>query len=172
MAYNDVFKEQLVKRENNGKDMMKKAGIIVGAIVLILIASMVPFITGMGLLLPLVVVIGWLAVFLIRRLNIEYEYIFTNGELDVDRIFNKSKRKRAISVDVRSFHVFVNVKHPDYKQETSNVEKTLDFSSGLENDNLYAGILDHDGKRTKLLMEPNDTLIDGIKMYIPRKVKK
>ncbi|WZL80361.1 DUF6106 family protein [Vallitaleaceae bacterium 9-2] len=172
MAYNDVFKEQLVKRENNGKDMMKKIGIIAGAIVLVFIASMIPIITGLGLLLPLIVLIGWVAIVLVRRLNLEYEYIFTNGELDIDRIFNKSKRKRAISIEVRSIHVMIHAKHPDYKQETSNVQKVLDFSSGVESDQLYAAILDHEGKRTMLLMEPNDTLIDGIKMYIPRKVKK
>ena len=172
MAYNDVFKEQLVKREKNGKDTMKKIGIIIGALVLIIILSMIPFIIRLGLLLPLIVVIGWLAIFFIRRLNQEFEYVFTNGELDIDRIYNKSKRKRALSIDVRSIHVLINAKHPDYQQETNNIKETFDFSSGIETDNLYAAVLDHDGKRTKLLMEPNDTLLDAIKMYIPRKVKK
>ncbi len=171
MAYNDVFKEQLVKREKNGKDTMKKVGITVAAVVLVLFLSMIPMIVRTGLMFPLIVLIGWLAVAFIRRLNQEFEYIFTNGELDIDRIYNKSKRKRALSVDVRSMHVIVHVKHSDYKQETSQIEKVLDFSSGVESDNLYAGIMDYEGKRTMILFEPNETVLKSIKMYIPRKIK-
>ncbi len=169
MAYNDVFKEQLVEKQKNSKDTMKKVGIGVAGVILIFIVTMLPLVQNF--LLPIGAAIIWVMVILIRRYNIEYEYIFTNGELDVDKIMNRSKRKRAFSIDVRKFNVFVKADHADAPREISQSAKVLDFSSGTVNENTYYAVFEHEGKKTQMIIEPNETLFDSIKMYIPRKIK-
>lgn len=172
MAYNDVFKEQLVKRESNFTDLMKKIGVAILGVVVILVTSMIPTVLDLGILPFIVIAVGWGTIILIRRFNVEYEYVFTNGELDIDKIFNKSKRKSALSIDVRQFVVMVNRNRADINSEIGNINQTLDFSSGILKEDSYAAVYEKDGKRTLLLFDPNEVMFDAIKMYISRKIKK
>ena len=46
------------------------------------------------------VALGIAAYFIIPGTDLEYEYLFVNGELDIDKIMAKSKRKKAKTVDL------------------------------------------------------------------------
>jgi len=167
MNSNDVFKEQLVARKSNSKDLLKKIGIVLAAIVLTIIgASLAPSVA-----LFIAAGLGWVAFILIRRFNVEFEYILTNGELDIDKIFNKLKRKHALTVDVRSFVVMVSMKNPSAKSEIGNISKVLDYSTGTITDSTYSGVYENDGERIQLIFDPNEEIFKAIKMYIPRKIK-
>lgn len=167
MNTNDVFKEQLVARKNNTQDLLKKIGIVLAAIALTLIGA--TFLPEFALFLA--VGLGWVAFVLIRRFNLEFEYIFTNGELDIDKIFNKLKRKHALTVDVRSFVVMVSMNNPSAKSEIGNVSKVLDYSAGVVTDTTYSAVYENDGDRIQLIFDPNEEIFKAIKMYIPRKIK-
>ncbi|MBN2221630.1 MAG: hypothetical protein JW708_05425 [Vallitaleaceae bacterium] len=172
MGYNDVFKEQLVKKKGNSKDLLAKSGLVLAGVVLIFALGFIPVIGELGLYPILFAVIIWLEFIFLRRFNVEFEYVFTNGELDIDKIYNRSKRKHALSVDVKSFTVMVNMKMNNAKGEMGDFSKTLDFSSGEVNENTYAAIFEDNGIKTRLIFEPNETLFDAIRTYIPRKIKK
>lgn len=166
---NDVFKEQLVERKPQSADMIKKAGIIIGALASIVLLSMVQFLAAF--LMPIVVVEAFLIFMVLRRFNVEYEYILTNGELDIDKIMNKQKRKKVLSVDVKSFETMVSVKSGAYAGEVSQFNKLIDVSSGVVNEQTYAALFTKDNQVVKLVFEPNEMLLKAIKGYIPRKVK-
>lgn len=172
MGYNDVFKEQLVKKKGNSKDLLAKSGIVLAGVILIFVFGFIPIIGELGLYPILFALVIWIEFLILRRFNIEFEYVFTNGELDIDKIYNRSKRKHAISVDVKNINIMVNMKLPNAKNELGEYTKTLDFSSGEVNENTYAAIFDDNGVKTKLVFEPNETLFDAIRTYIPRKIKK
>ncbi len=162
----DVFNEQLVTKENTLKDNIMKASIIVGAVLMIMISSMIL----VGFLMPITLIVMFVAIFLMRRLNVEFEYVFTSGDLDIDKIFNKNKRKHFITVDVRKFEIMAPVDSKDHAAELSNYQKIVDCSSGNKKDNTYAAMLVRDGKREKLILEPNEKMLKAIKKYIPRKI--
>lgn len=164
----DIFNEQLVEKSNSLKDNLIRVAIIIGAIVLIMVCSMVPVLVGFLIPIALVIIFG--AVFLMRRLNVEFEYIFTSGDLDIDKIFNKNKRKKFISIDVRKIEIMVPVNSKDHASELSNYEKVIDCSSGTNNNNTYAAMIVRNGKREKLILEPNEKMLKAIKKYIPRKI--
>lgn len=46
------------------------------------------------------------AYWLISGMSIEYEYILTNGEIDVDKIIAQRKRKRLVTVSAKTFEAF------------------------------------------------------------------
>ncbi len=167
---NDVFNEQLVVRQPNQKDLIKKIGIGIAGAALIFVSMMIPILANFFFVV--VIAVGAGVVFLVRRYNIEYEYVFTNGELDIDRITNKSRRKRIVSVDVRSFETMVPVKGNAYEGEVSNFTKLHDFSSGVVNDETYAVIFEQGSERIKMIVEPNEQMFKAIRNFIPRKVKK
>ena len=167
---NDVFNEQLVSRKSNQKDLIQKIGIGAAGALIIFVAMSIPLLQSF--LLPIVAVVAVGVVFLFRRYNIEFEYVFTNGDLDVDRIINKSRRKHALSVNVRSFETMVPVNKKEYENEVSRFTKLYDFSSGVVSDTTYAVIFEQDKQRVKMIFEPNEQMFKAIRTFVPRVVKK
>lgn len=160
----DFYTEQLIKKQTGMKDMVIKAVLAAAAIVSVLTVFIMP----MGLLIPIIVIaVVW---FLITRLNVEYEYLYVNGDLDIDKIMNKSKRKRVFSANVDAMEVLAPVNSPRIDQFRN--AKVLDLSSGSPDARLYAFIVSDNGQMTKLIFEPNDTIIEGIYMLAPRKVER
>ncbi len=167
MNYKDIYNEQLVSKQKNKIDLLKSIGLIaIGIIIIIVVYILLPTIT-------LFVLIGviWGEVFLIRRLNVEFEYAFTNGELDIDRIYNKLSRKHALTIDVRKFIIMIKMNKPNYKSELGVIHEVKNFGTGIVSDTTYAAIYEEDGRRFQLVFDPNEQLINGIKKYIPKKIK-
>lgn len=93
----DTFFEQIIKVRRTSS---QTAGVV--GILLLLVALLVVFgfLFMMGFSLAVLLGFGacWGAFKLIQRSSIEYEYIFTNGDLDIDKIIARSSRKRVASV--------------------------------------------------------------------------
>jgi len=51
----------------------------------------------------------------------EYEYIFTNGNLQIDVIYNKSKRKTLIDEDVKNFDAFGKKEEIDVSKDFKRI---------------------------------------------------
>ncbi len=124
---------------------------------------------GIVIFLILAVALGVAAYFLTMNVQIEYEYLYCERELSVDKIMNKSRRKTVgkYSVErmealgpVRSYHL------DEYKNKTY---KEIDYSSGEEQQPDPRYVLYYDG-REKLFLEPDEALIKAIKNNAPRKV--
>ena len=49
---------------------------------------------------------GYGTYFYVQNTDVEYEYTFTNGELDIDKIIAKKRRKSLVSVDISKFADF------------------------------------------------------------------
>lgn len=164
----DVFNEQLVKKKNTLKDNMLRVAIIIGALVIIAICLAIKFLVGFIFPITIAVILG--AVWLIRRLNIEYEYVFTSGELDIDKILNRNKRKHFLTIDIKKVEIMAPIDSKEHERELSNYEKIVDCSSGVKNKNTYAAMIVRNGKREKLIIEPNEKMLNAFKKYIPRKL--
>lgn len=116
MAFNDIFVEQIVPIKNNAKKVTIKMALwtvasllSVGLIVLAIFKTVLAFVF---LLLAAAILFG--AHYLCGQLNVEYEYIITNGEIDIDRIVNKSKRHRMATFNcasVEKIEKFDSIKH-------------------------------------------------------------
>lgn len=162
MEMSDFYTEQLIKKQTDMKDVVIKAVLVAVAIVSVLTVFIMP----MGLIVPIIVIaLVW---FLITRLNVEYEYLYVNGDLDIDKIMNKSKRKRVFSANVDVMELLAPINSPRLDQFQN--AKVINLSSGSADARLYALIVSHDGHQAKLIFEPNDTIIEGLFMLAPRKV--
>ena len=103
MFKQDVYLEQLVKRKNNAVSILIRIGIVLGAVILsaaIFILSPLagPFSTILFLIFALIVYGAYMA-FISQ--SIEYEYIITNGDIDIDKIIAQRRRKRILSFKCR-----------------------------------------------------------------------
>ena len=166
----DVFKEQIVKRQSTIKDTAIRVCLWILVAVLGFAAS-----TYLGPQLGLLVLFGagFGAFFLMSFLNVEYEYIFTNGELDIDVIYNQSRRKRLFTAHVKSFEIMAHIDDTNHDSTFKSAQETRDYSSGVPGKNTYAFLAIYEGKKVTVIFEPNEKILKSISGVInPRKLHK
>lgn len=168
----DIFTEQIVKRKFNGKDWLICLGASVAAFVLIYISIFILLPLTMMPLIPLLVIAGCIYgiywVYSFR--NLEFEYSVTNGDLTVDKIINKRRRKRVVSFDVREAEEMG--KYDANRLAQREVDKRLIASVSDTGENAWY-ILARTPKygRTLLVFSPNEKILDGIKAGLPRQLR-
>jgi hypothetical protein len=98
----DNFVEQIVVKRSETKDNLKRLAFFFGGMILCIILLYI----GM-LIIPLMPIfifmnfgVIWVTWLLFQSTFIEYEYIVTNNELDVDKIIARKRRKRLITVKI------------------------------------------------------------------------
>ncbi len=172
---NDVFYEQLYARKKTVKEYSIQALIFVITIGLAMASFMlcIAYIQNFGF------VMGSLCIFIIvyfgyktfMTLDIEYEYIYLNGEIDVDKIVCKSERSRLVTAKAVNFEQF-----GEYNEETKakvdaySVNKRIDVRSN-KTEKLYYAVFNHkEYKKTLLIFEPDDRILEDLKYRIPRSV--
>ena len=159
----DFYAEQLVKKRTDGKDIMKKTVRIALTVITFFAAFLFPIL----LLLPVIMIV--VDVFLFKRLDVEYEYIYINGELDIDKIMHKEKRKHLFSANVKEMEMLA----PEnaFQLKDFRESKFYDYSSGnTDSPNRYVLVISRSGQIIKILFEPKQDLVEGVYLLAPRKV--
>ena len=160
----DIFKEQIVKRKPKSTDGVKFIGLVFGVLAIFIVSMMIiPSFAMVPTLLA-----GFGAFYVCSFLKVEYEYIFTNGDLDIDIIYNRSRRKRMFSANVKSIEIMAHIEDMNHAGSFSGAQQVLDFSSGATEETTYAFLIAHKGQQTKVIIEPNETMMDALKGSIPR----
>lgn len=104
-----------------------------------------------------------------KKFNVEYEYILTNDELDVDRISAKRSRKRLLTVSVRNFDEFGTADDNSILKRKKDFKVVLDASIGKGSINrYYATFNNKHGDRMLLIFNPTSKMIDAFKIYNPK----
>ena len=113
----------------------------------------------------------------ISSLNHEYEYIVTNGTLDIDRIIAKRRRKRVFTADARNFELCAPVNSDEYKDfmrqnEDNRDIKKLDASTRTEASEVWfiVATSQHDNERYIVLFEPDKQIMDNLYRFNPRNI--
>lgn len=169
----DNFAEQLVKKnemasEKTKRTLMTVAGII-GTLVFIAFGILMlgnPVLSLVGFLLAAAAGYGTFTT--IQSSYVEYEYAFTNGELDIDKIIAKKKRKALISVEVNKFTDFG--KYTDDPDEPENMTVVIS-SDNIASHEYYADFQHEDYGLTRLVFAPDDRMLDNIKRFLPARLR-
>lgn len=104
-----------------------------------------------------------------KKLCVEYEYIVTNDELDVDRIIAKNTRKRLLTVSVKKFEEFGIADDEILKKKDPSIKVILDASIGKDSFNRYYAIFyNKKGEKMLLVFNPTGKMLDLFKIYNPR----
>ena len=159
----DLYSELLVTRKPSGSDSVLR----IGAYVLTGLAVIAGLIVH-PLILILAVVLGVVDYFLIPRLSLEFEYLHVNDELDIDKIFSKSKRKKAASIDLNKMEVLAPL--GSHQLDSYQNAKTIDFSANDSENKPYAMIVADEKEQKKYLVQLDQRIFDNIKRRFPRKV--
>lgn len=162
----DIFIEKIVRRRKSAMDILLIFLIFIGAIGLSFLAMV--FVPGLSIVLA--VGIFYLAYILLSRLNIEYEYAVTNGDLDIDKIINQRSRKRMFSANCKEFESVARVNSGQYTKEIRECKDIKDFTSNSKDADVWFICTRNEGRQTVILFEPSQQMIDNFRIFIPRKV--
>ncbi len=105
------------------------------------------------LLLVLAIALGVACYFVIPRTDLEYEYLFVNGEFDIDMVMAKAKRKKVMSVNLSE----ESDRSAEFPQngllQRNSRMKTLDYSSGNPEHKRFAIIMKAGGENCRIIIE-------------------
>jgi hypothetical protein len=161
---NQLYAEAGVKRKNNTTSMALRTLMILGVI----IGAMLMLLGGVFGIVGIVIIV--LMVFLLPRLNVEYEYVFVDGQIDFDRITGKAKRKTVLRIDLEQVEIIAPDGSHALDGYTHIQYEKKDFSSGDKNSKAYIIIANKENKKYRIAFEPTEKMLAMIKQKSPRKL--
>lgn len=159
----DIYVECLVKGK---KSKAAKAGVV------LLMALTVLFAIGM-FLLPMLMVLaiaaGIGAYFVSLYSQVEYEYLYLDKEISVDKILGQTKRKKAATYSVDRMEIFAPVNSWHLDPYRNRQVKEIDFAQAQteQPDNRY--VMYYEGN-IRVLFSPSEDMVKALKNVAPRKV--
>lgn len=167
--YNDTFVEELVVRHNTVKNLMLDVLIIIAAVALA--AAVWLFLSP---IFPAMLVILVVAAYLgVKFQGVEFEYSFTNGDLDVDKIMAKRKRVRLVEINQKQIQVMAPYT-TEYESVTRDysVSRVIDVSSSKNAAGRWFMIYeDAEGKYVFLVLQPSKRFREAMQKYIRSRMK-
>lgn len=173
MAMDHFMEEVVVKHNRAGQDVIYYLAILVMVLTGVLALTMLPTLFYSFSIPGLIVVLlmgGSAALLFLRkdRLRTEYEYTFTNGDIDFAQVFNNQKRKSLGTMHVKNVEAFGPV--------DSNGFRKLINMPGVKRSNwflnrdakLYYFYYQKESNKNIIVLEPSGEMVDMIKKYLPQ----
>ena len=157
----DTYCEQLVKIKKGAKFYFLTFAIWFA----VLIIALLSFAFLRILSAVIVVAAGYGAYYLNGFLSIEYEYIITNGTLDIDIIYSKRSRKRIASLELTDVESIEK-----YKGEAldKNRYKGVYIACNKDDTNAYKLVFSGDSGLKAAVISPNDRTRTEIVKFVPK----
>lgn len=160
----DTFFEQIIHIRKTGGTLFG----IIGIWFLAILLSTVLFLSYILGSLTIIAVFGifWGAWKLTSCFNTEYEYIITNGTMDIDKIINKSSRKRMCTMELSGVS----------RLEKFNIglinnidKKMLVVACNLDHPDAYYMVCDREGKGAiHIVFAPEERLKGAMIKFMPK----
>ena len=162
---NDTYVEVMVARKKS--PFLDIAKILLYA--LAIACFLMSFLSGLFLIAA--AVFAAIAYLVIPRFDLEYEYLYIDKEITIDKIMSKEKRKNVYNVDLNRMELMaVENSHELDSYKARNV-KTYDFTSRTGEGRVYSIVYETGTEGTVLVnIEPGEEMLRAIKTVFPRKV--
>ncbi len=159
----DRFFEVIVPRRPRPQDTVGKVLLIAGTVLAAagaLLVSRVFFLLLVGFIVA--------DYFIFPRFNVEYEYSYLNGEIDVAAIYSKQSRKNLETITLENAECIAP--SGSHRLDSFGVTfKVVDYSSGDPSHRTFAIVKGGSDSR-KYLLELDDRMLEDLKWRLPGKV--
>lgn len=162
---NESYKELLVKKDRGAKETFIRIISVVPTVLL----GLLTFLTGNMIFFIIVIALGVLDYFIFQWTDIEYEYLYLDKEISVDKIMAKTRRKKLMTISVEKIEIMAPEKSYQLDSCRNRQTKVTDLSAGhdLPDQKLYWVF--YEGNQ-KILMNLTEDFAKTIKGIAPRKV--
>ncbi len=162
-----VFIENLVRRKTDKEVVLRKLLVILVAMLVFYASLYIPQIDRYWIVPLLVCAFG--AGVLWNYQNMEYEFSLTGPELDVVIIYGRRKRKEYLSLNCREVQQLSPMRKA-YKQIWSSKKNKIYFAASHINskDRWFALFNDKQGRKSILIFEPTEEMLEVLRRYTGR----
>ena len=162
----DTFFEQIIPIRKNGKSLAAILGIWLLAVILAMVVYLflLKYLFGIAFFVICGIFFGawkWSTLF-----NIEYEYIITNGTMDIDKIINKSSRKRMASFELSNV-----TRLEKLNPHTLNTldRKTLVYACNENDSDAFLLVAEREGKSSvTAIFAPDERIKGAVEKFAPK----
>ncbi|MDE7271638.1 MAG: hypothetical protein K2N95_01075 [Lachnospiraceae bacterium] len=162
---NESYKELLVKKDKGTKETLIRVASVVPTVLI----GILTLLTGNIVFFIAVIAFGVLDYFVFQWTDIEYEYLYLDKEISVDKIMAKTRRKKLTTISVEKIEIMAPEKSYQLDSYRNRQTKVTDLSAGhdLPDQKLYWVF--YEGNQ-KILMNLTEDFAKTIKGIAPRKV--
>lgn len=162
---NESYKELLVKKERDIKQKLIRVLCLIPTVLL----GFLTLITGSIVYFIIVVALGVLDYFIFQWTDIEYEYLYLDREITIDKIMAKTRRKRAAKIEVDKIEIMAPERSHQLDSYRNRQVKANDYSAGhdLPDQKLYAVYCEGN---QRFMLNLDEDFVKTVKSIAPRKV--
>ncbi|MCR5502914.1 MAG: DUF6106 family protein [Lachnospiraceae bacterium] len=102
--------------------------------------------------------------------DIEYEYLYVDHEISIDKVIAKSRRKKVIKLETDKMEIFAPLNSHELDSYNNRQCTVKDFSSRIEKQPEARYALFYEGQK-KYILEPSEEFVKALSNIAPRKVK-
>jgi hypothetical protein len=161
----DNFYEQLITTYKTNAYKLLNASLYIFGLLAVLTLSALP-------IFAVCLVLAAAAFFGKKKLYVEYEYVFTNGEIDVDKIVEMKKRSRALTFNIKSVELLAPENSQHIKDFANKPSKVVTLFPNTTDKDVYVAMVTGGNERLQLRFVPDEEFINLCYKYNPRAVKK
>lgn len=165
----DAYFEQIVRIKKTPKTSLAIIGIWVLALILtfLMFTVVIPLVPALSSIVIFICFgIAYGAYWLCTKLNVEFEYIITNGTMDIDKIINRSSRKRIVTFELSGVTRLEKYNAAAIKNIN---QKDIITACNLDDENAYfMAVSKSNGDTVNLIFSPNDKLKSAISKFAPK----
>lgn len=164
IGMNDSYKELLVKRERGIQGTIMRIVCVVPTVLLALLmfsGSLIVFIA--------VVALGIFDYFVFQWTDIEFEYLYLDKEITVDKVMARTRRKRAAVLDVNKIEIMAPQNSSQLAYYKNRQVKITDLSAGHDLPDQKIYMVYYEGNQC-FLMNLDEDFAKTVKSVAPRKV--
>ena len=118
----------------------------------------------------LLLIAGAATFFVFQMLSVEYEYLYVDGSLSVDKILGKARRKKVLECLKEELLMIAPSDSYVLKDYETSGMKVVNCSSQKPEAKTFTVIYQKNGQHYKVILEPNDKLLQAIRYTTPRKI--
>lgn len=159
----ETYVECLVKQKQSGLKRFLKVFLIVLTVLMFIVMLIIPF----AFLLAIAAGAGAYVLHLFS--DLEYEYLYLDRELVVDKVMAKTRRKRMGTYSLDRIEILAPIKSYHLDNYRNRTAKAKDYSIGeeLKPDRRY--VMYYEGGE-KVLLSPSEELVKAMRNVAPRKI--
>lgn len=162
----DHFYEQLITTSKTGTYK-----IVNGAMYVFAIVGLASFTTNL-ILVVILLAMAIVCFFYKQKLFVEYEYQFTNGEIDIEKIIEMKKRSKVVSFNIKEVGLIAtdgSAAIKDFYNKPTSIVKCYPSTSKKK---VYVAMVTEGNNKMQLMFVPDEKFLELCYKMNPRVVKK
>ena len=118
----------------------------------------------------LAIVLGLVGYIVSPMLDIEYEYLYLDKSISIDKVMAKEKRKHITDIDLNTMEIMAPLSSHELDSYKAQKLPYKEYASGLNDSKVYVIMYIEKENKQMVGIEPNEEMLKAIKTYFPRKV--